>query len=338
MEPEITAKSTKNEILAAYQAALKQLAEAKRENRQEEKTRREQKAVVETATATTVEGIVKGLAELKLGIGRALDDLETQLTTEARRLAELRQAIEVETAHLSEIHDIQAEAGSLAALLAAQEEKRGTFARAMEEKAAAFDGEQQERRAQWKREQEEYERGRKERDEQLRKQRAREEEEYAYTLQLARKKEEDDYTTRRAQQEQELEARRLTLEKSWAERESTLGARESELAELRARVQSLPQDMEQAIGEAEVRLSERLSAQHGFEKEMLTRDAEAERKLKDQLIDTLTAKIRDQEERIRELSRKADEAAASVQGIALKALETGAARRSPDLRQEEGVK
>ncbi len=40
MEPEISAKSTKNEILAAYQAALKQLAELERESRQEEKARR----------------------------------------------------------------------------------------------------------------------------------------------------------------------------------------------------------------------------------------------------------------------------------------------------------
>lgn len=191
--------------------------------------------MVESATATTVDGIVRGLAELKLGIGRALDEMEAQLTTEARRLADLRQAIEIETRNLEELHQIQAEAGSLAALIAAQEEKRRAFAREIEEKIAAFEAEMQARRAQWKREQEEYERTRKERDEQLRKERAREEEEYDYTLKLTRKKEQDDYAARRAEQEKELQARRATLEKGWAEREAALAAREAELAELRAR-------------------------------------------------------------------------------------------------------
>ncbi len=100
----------------------------------------------------------------------------------------------------------------------------------------------------------------------------------------------------------------------------------------------MPQAIERAAQEAEARVTERLTAQHRFEKELLAREAETERRLKDQLIESLGAKIREQEERIREPSRKADEAVASVQGIALKALESAAARRVADARQDDATK
>ncbi len=337
-EPEITARSTKNEILAAYQAALRQLAEARRENRREEKAQREEKAVVETASATTVEGVVKGLADLKLSIGNALDQVETRLVSEARRLGELRRAIEIERRNLEELHQIQAEAGSLAALIAAQEEKRQDFEREMEARSAAFESEMQVKRAQWKREQEEYERARKEREEQVKRERAREEEEYGYAIRLARKKDEDEYAARRAAEDKALEERRAALEKDWAEREAALAAREQELRELREQVAALPTRLEQAVSEAEARVAERLTAQHRFERELLVKEAESERRLKDQLIDTLNVRIKEQEERIRELTRKADEAAASVQGIALKALEAGAGRRGVEPRLDDGAR
>jgi hypothetical protein len=54
------------------------------------------------------------------------------------------------------------------------------------------------------------------------------------------------------------------------------------------------------------------------------------------MIASLEAKIKNQEELIQQLSRKADEAGLSVQNIALKALESGVTRRSTvDVRNEE---
>jgi len=89
------------------------------------------------------------------------------------------------------------------------------------------------KRQQWKKEQEEFERVRKERDDQAKKERAREEEEYAYGIKLTRKKDEDDYASRKNAQEKALEEKRTSLEKSWLEREGPLAACEQELANFR---------------------------------------------------------------------------------------------------------
>ena len=150
MEPEITAKSTKNEILEAYHAVLKKMEEQKQASRREEKARVEKKEIVAEAHGNTMEGIVKSLAELKLAIGKSLDELESQLLAEARRLAVMRQAFEIENTNLEEIHQIQAEANSLAALIEAQKDKKRAFEADVETKASAFETEMTQKRQLWK--------------------------------------------------------------------------------------------------------------------------------------------------------------------------------------------
>ena len=336
MEPEITAKSTKNEILEAYHAVLKQMEEQKQASRREEKVRAEKKEIVAEAHANTMESIVKSLAELKLAIGKSLDELESQLLAESRRLAMMRQAVESESNNLEEIHQIHAEANSLAALLEAQKDKKREFEADVETKVAAFETEMTQKRQQWKKEQEEFERARKERDEQVKKERAREEEEYIYSVKLTRKKDEDDYVTRKAALEKILEEKRTSLEKSWSERESALVAREQELANLRDRAEAFPAELEKSAKEAEARIAAKLITEHQFEKQILTKESEADRRLKEQMIASLEAKIQNQEELIHQLSRKADEAGLSVQNIAMKALESGVTRRTAaDARSDE---
>ena len=336
MEPEITPKSTKNEILDAYHAVLKKMEEQKQASRREEKTRVEKREIVAEAHGNTMEGIVKSLAELKLAIGKSLDELESQLLAEARRLGVMRQAFEIENKNLEEIHQIQAEANSLSALIEAQKAKKREFEADVETKAAAFEIEMTQKRQQWKKEQEEFERIRKERDDQAKKERAREEEEYAYGIKLTRKKDEDDYASRKNAQEKALEEKRASLEKSWSEREGALAVREQELANLRSRAEAFPVELEKAAKEAEARITAKLKSEHQFEKQILAKDSEGAYKLKDQMIASLEAKIQNQEDLIRQLSRKADEAGLSVQNIALKALDSGVTRRpATDVRGDE---
>ena len=327
MDPKITAKSTRNEILEAYHAVLKKLEEQKQVKPQEEKTRAEQKQIVTEAHGNTMESVVKSLADLKLAIGKSLDELESQLLSESRRLATMRQAVEIETKNLQEIHQIQAEANSLAALIEAQKEQQRNFDIESQTKADALESEISHKRQQWKKEQDDFERIRKERDEQVKKERAREEEEYTYTLKLQRKKDEDDYASRKAALDKALAEQRTSFEKSWAERESVLAAREQELAGLRERAEAFPLELEKSAKQVETMTAQRLKTEHQFEKQLLTKESEADRRLKEQMIASLEAKIQQQEALINQLSRKADEAGLSVQNIALKALDSGALRR-----------
>jgi hypothetical protein len=336
MEPEITAKSTKNEILEAYNALLQRLQEQKPVDRQAEKEKVEKKAIVEAAAQNSVEKIVKGLADLQLDMTKSLDDMEAQLLSEFKKLHGIRQAIEIEHKNLEEIHDIRANADSLAALLLAQKEQKQAFETEMTQKRSDFEAEITQKRLQWKKEQEDHERLKKEREEEAKKARQREEEEYTYTLQLQRKKDQDAYAVRKEALEKELEEKRQALEKAWAEREAALSARENELADLKARVESFPAALDKAVRETEKTVTERLQFIAKHEAEMLAKETAGERKLSQQTIASLEAKIKEQEEQIRQLSQKANEAGLQVQSIAIKAIEGASAWRTFSATHDRG--
>ena len=327
MEPEISAKNTKNEILDAYNALLKKIKEQKPVDRQVEKEKVEKKEIVETAARNSVETIVKGLADLKLAITKALDDMEQQLIGESKRLQGIRQAIEIEQKNLEEIHEIRADADSLAALLLAQKEKKQTFEAEIEQKRGDFEAEMVQKRLLWK----------KEREEEVKKARQREEEEYSYNRQLQRKKDQDAYAASKAVLEKELEDKRQTLERSWSERESALAAREKELADLKARVESFPKELEKAVRDTEKAVTERLQFTFKHEAEIGVREREGERKLSQQIIASLEAKIKEQDELIRQLTQKANEAGLQVQSIAIKAIEGASSWRTPGAAYERAA-
>jgi chromosome segregation ATPase len=336
MEPEITAKSTKNEILEAYNELLARLKEQKTQDRQAERARAEKKEIVETAAQNSEERIVKGLADLKLRMTKALDEMEEQLIAEFKRLNGVRQAIDIEQKNLQEVHEIRATADGLAALLLAQREKKEAFERDMEQRRADFEAEMAQKRQQWKREQEEFERQKKEREEQVKRTREREEEEYTYNLKLQRKKDQDGYEARKAALEKELEDKRQALERSWAEREAALAAREKELADLRARVEAFPKELEKAVRDTEKAVTERLEFKHRHEAEMRAKEIEGERRLSQQVIDSLEARIKEQDEQIRQLTQRANEAGLQVQSIAVKAIEGASAWRALATAHERG--
>lgn len=327
MGPEISARSTKNEIMEAYNALLKKVKEQKPVDRQAEKEKVEKREIVDTAAQNSVEKIVKSIAELKLSITKSLDETEQELINEFKKLSNVRQAIEIEKKNLEEVHEIRINADSLAALLLAQKEKKLAFEAEMEQKRSDFEAEMSQRRLSWKKEQEEQERARKEREEETKKARLREEEEYRYDLQLQRKKDQDAYAAKKTAMEQELEEKKLTLEREWAERETVLAAREREAADLKARVESFPKELEKAVKDTEKALSESLQLRYRHEAEMLAKETEGERKLSQQIIASLQAKIKEQEEQLRQSTQKANEAGLQVQSIAMKAIEGASAWR-----------
>jgi hypothetical protein len=335
MEPEITAKSTKNEILEAYYALLKKIKEQKPVDRQAEKEKAEKKEIVETAAQNSEERIVKGLADQKLAITKSLDEMEQQFLSEVKKLNNLRQAIEIEKKNLEEIHEIKAGADSLAALLLAQKEKRQAFEMEMEQKRNDFEVEMAQKKLSWKKEQEDYERLKKDKEEETKRARQREEEEYTYNLQLQRKKDQDGYTATKAAMEKELEEKRIALEREWSEREAALSSREKELADLKTRVESFPQELEKAIRDTQTAVTEKLQFTFQHEAQMLAKETEGERKLSQQIIASLEVKIKEQEEQIRQLTQKVNEAGLQVQSIAIKAIEGAASWRAPGVMYEK---
>ena len=324
---DVSAKNTKNEILQAYDELLTKIKEEKPFDRKEEKKKEEEKKIIKGASQNSVEKIVKGLAEIKLEIGTALDTLEERLIKEFKKLTELQQAIEIEQKELEEIHEIKVNADSLAALLRAQKEKRSQFDAEMEEKKEAFESDMAQKRLQWRKEQEDYDLSRKERDMKVKKEREREEEEYNYALQLKRKKDNDAYEAKKVSLDKELKDKRAVVEKEFSEREALVSARENELNDLKTRVAEFPMQLEKAVKDTEKSVIEKLEFKYKHEAELATKEIEGERKLNKQIVSALEAKIKEQETHIRQLTQKTDQAGQQVQNIAIKAIEGASSQR-----------
>lgn len=333
MEPEISTKNTKNEILAAYDELIKKVQEKKTDEPKKVQEQQKQETVVKNAANLSNEGIVKEISGLKVGLSSALDKLSENFVSEFRKFEELQQAIKIEKQQLDDLYQLSANTDSLAAMLLAQKEKKEQFEQEMAARKAEFEekirtekerveAEMAEKRTQWKKEQELYAAQNKDALDEKKKSQAREDEEYQYNLKITRKKEADQYEEKKQKLEKELADKKAAFEKEFAERETKIQVAEAELKDLRIKNAAFPAELEKAVTAATKAISERLETQFGFEKELKEKETEGELKLKDQIIGTLNAKIKDMETTIKELSQKAITAETSVKDIAIRAIES----------------
>ena len=319
---ELSTKNTKNEILAAYDELLQKTQESKTEEPKKVQEKQIQETIVKTAAASSYDGIVKNLSNMKIELSSSLDKLGDRFVSEFKKFEELQQAIQIEKKTLEDLYQLSATTDSLSVMLLAQKEKKKQYEDEMAALKSKFEEDMSQSRLQWKKQQEETTEKLKEDADTLKKNRQRDEEDYQYTLKLTRKKETDLYEEKKAKLEKELAEKKATFEKDFAEREAKIKSSETELAELKARNEAFPAEMEKAISAAVKNETARLKIENGFEKELTAKQTEGEMKLKEQTILALQSKIKDLELTIKELTTKAVTAEASVKDIAIKAIES----------------
>jgi hypothetical protein len=344
MEKEISVKNTKSEILKAYEELLAKVQAQKSDQPKQMQEVSRKMEVIDRASKNTTEGIISAISSLKLGLAKELDKLNEQLLAEYKKLEEIQTAINLEKKNLEDLYEVNANADSLAAMLLAQKEKKAEFEAGMAQKKSDFDLKMQsesaafeekmaiekaqfeavmkQQKEQWKAEQEKWNLQQKEVKETTEKQRKREEEEYLYNLKITRKKETDLYEETKEKLEKEIAEKRAAFEKEIAEREAKILAAEAELKELRTKADNFPKELEKAIALTEKTITEKLKMQFDYEQQLTTKQTEGELKLKDQIIVTLQARIKDIETANKELSAKAGNAEANVKDIAIKAIES----------------
>lgn len=326
MTEEISSKNTKNEILEAYQEALKQLKDAKRSTKQEEKAIEEKKEIVLTASNQTTDTIFKNISELKFSLVNALEDIEEKLLTSRKTLTTLQQAIDIQTKELAELHEIKVNADTLAALLSAQKEKSLFFEKDIIERQQQFDQDMSQKRMIWKKEQEEYEAVKKDTETQTKKTRQREEDEYLYQRDLLRQKDNDQYIAKKDAQEKELINKRMELEQEFQQRAEKLVSEEREFALLKEKAEKFPEELQKAIEDTTNTITERLSFKFDYETKLAQKEVEGDRKLHQQMISALEAKVAQLEAQLKQMADKTNQANLQVQDIAVKAIE-GASRQ-----------
>jgi hypothetical protein len=321
--PRLSTKSTKEEMLKAYNELVNRFQDksAAVSERQVEAKKTADSAVVEKASKYTVESIIKGLADLNIYVGKALNDLSRELTAEAEKLAEIRGAIAIETGHLEELHDIQLAADTLALLIKEHAEKKAAFEAERESEENEFNFQIAEKKTDWKKEQEAYAAALKENEARLRKEREREKEEYEYSLALARKKEKDGYEAARTAQMKALEEERAKQEQELGAREASVKSQEVELADLRAKVAAFPGELAASIERAGKEAASKAEGQQRLEAQLLAKEVDGDRRVAQMKAGALEEVVAKQAAQIEALTRKLDEANAKVEEIAVKAIE-----------------
>lgn len=344
MQPKVSEKNTKSQILNAYDDLLKKVQEMGKEDRQAQKVAKDEKATVEKAGKSTSDQIIADLANLKLQIVRSFDSLEDSLINEYKKLKTLQEAISIEARNLDEVHQIKINADSLTALLLGHKEKKVEFEAYMLAEKEEFEREKAEKEADWKKKLVYIEQNFKEEKESLAKERKRDEEEYAYRLAHDRTKEKDSYEQKQALLEKELNEKRQALEVEFAEREKVLSDQELELKELREKVNAFPEILKREVSQSEKQVVREIELKHKYESQLREGEVAGEKKLGLQMIAALEAEIKEKERQIDHLTQKTGQASAQVQDIALKAIEGASLSRnlgnmlSRQLEQEKSHK
>src|SRR5262249_26026108 len=103
---DISVKSTKEQILAAYHQVLDQLNEKQVASPEEQKKKEEEKAVLNKVNSSSSESIITDLASLKSKAIKQIDAISEELLTEFEKLTNLKEAINLEQNHLQDLYQI----------------------------------------------------------------------------------------------------------------------------------------------------------------------------------------------------------------------------------------
>jgi len=319
----VSEKSTKQEMLEAYQILAKQVeekraAELAPERRLEEKRTEE---AVKAASAVAPEGIDREIGHLKAEIGKMLADVSDRLASEASRFRSIQKAVESKEGELKELYGIEKAAVSLAALIEAQNQKRAEFEYAMSTERERLQTEIDALRAEWDKEKKAHDAELKERDASEKKARDREREDFIYNFKRDQQTMKDKLADEKAALEKDIAVKREAFQQEFAEREKNVAGQEKDLADLRARAATFPKEMEAAVAQAVKEASDRLKIEAKNREDLLRKEFEGERNVLTARNDTLEKVNKDVFSANAKLAQQLEAAYQKVQDIAEKTVE-----------------
>jgi len=319
----LTLSNTKQEMLEAYNVALKQLeaqreAELKPEKKLEEKKAKE---VIQVAESLSSEGVAKEISNLKIETSKTLAQISDRLEEEVNKFRAIQSAIALKEKELQELYEIERSAVALAALIESQNQKRQAFELEMAEKKEALSQEIEALRAQREQEKKDYEEEIKERDTAEKKKRDRDKEEYEYSFKREQKLTKDKFEDEKAKLEKEIQIKKEQMQSELKEREKVIAEKEEELNELRKKANAFPKELETAVAKAIKETTDRLSLEAKNREELVKKEFIGERNVLTTRIESLEKIVKEQSEQIAKFSQQLEKAYQQVQDIAVKTIE-----------------
>ena len=319
----LSLSNTKQEMLEAYNVALKQMeaqreAELKPEKKIEEKKAKE---VIQVAESLSTEGVAREISNLKIEASKTLAQISDRLEEEVNKFRAIQSAISLKEKELQELYEIEKSVVTLAALIESQNQKRQAFEIEMAEKKEALSQEIEALRAEREQEKKEYEEEIKERDMTEKKRREREKDDYEYSFKREQKLTKDKFEDEKSKLEKEIHVKKEQMESEIKEREKAIAGREDELNELRKKVSAFPKEMETAIAKAIKETTEKLTLEAKNREELMKKEFVGERNVSTTRIESLEKIGKEQNEQITKLSQQLEKAYQQVQEIAVKTIE-----------------
>jgi hypothetical protein len=326
----VSDKSTKQEMLEAYQVLAKQLeekrgAELAPERRLDEKRSEE---AVKVAASVAPEGIDREIGHLKAEVGKMLSDVSDRLAAESSRFRSIQKAVESKEIELRELYGIEKAAVSLAALIEAQNQKQCEFEEAMAAERERLQTEINSLRADWEKERKAHEAELRERDASEKKARDREREDFAYAFKRDQQTIKDKLADEKATLEKEIKTTREAFQKEFAERERNIAEKEKETADLRIKAAAFPKELETAVNQAVKDVTERLKLEAKNREDLLRKEFEGERNVLTARNETLEKVNKDVFAANARLAQQLEAAYQKVQDIAEKTVEGSSQSKS----------
>jgi hypothetical protein len=322
--------NTKQEMMEAYQAAMKMLEEQRQLELKPEKKLEERKAreTVRVADSLSSEGVVQEIGGLKVEIGKVLTQIGDKLEDEVGKFKAIQNAITLKEKELQELYEIEKSAMTLAALIESQNQKKQLFETEMAARKEDLTLEIQNTRFEWAKEKAEYDAQVKERDAAEKKKRDREKEEYEYAFKRQQQLAKDKFDDEKGKLEKEILLTRERMDGELSGREKIIAAKEEELTELRKRAALFPKELETAVAKAVKETGERLNWESKNREELLKKEFTGEKNVLATRIESLEKTAKEQTAQIAALTQFLEKANQKVQEIAVKALESASAQKS----------
>ncbi len=319
----VSDKSTKQELLDAYQALAQQLEEKRAAELNPARHLEEKKAeeAVQVATSLSPDGIDRDIGGLRAEIGKSLAEIADKLQAEVGRFKSLQQAVAAKQRELQEMYGIEKAATSLAALIEAQNQKRREFETDLAGEKEELTREIEATREAWDQEKKAHEAETKERESSEKKARDREREEFSYLFKREQQAARDKLADEKATLEKALQQKKEAAEKELGERERAVAATERELAQLRERTAAFPKELETAVAKAVKETADRLQLEAKNREELLRKGFDGERNVLTARLEALERIVKDLTGQNTKLAQQQETAYQKVQEIAEKAVE-----------------
>ena len=321
MKNNITPKSTKAEVLGAYNKLIKEQENLLNRDRLEEKEDESKIDKVVKATKNDKKDIIHKIADLKIDINNSLDDLSKNLVEEKIKLDEIQEAKKIELDSLKDLYEIKTNAKTLEALLILQKKQKEEFEEEIGQRKIELEKEIADKKIKWEKEQEDHCIQEKEKIRLLKIDKAREEDEYHYKIKIRDQKDKDDYEQKKIKIERELEQKQKQVNDDISQRLEVIKGQEEELRELKEAKKNYDKDLKDAVGTAQFETTKQLDTRYKYESQLKAKDSDATISLLNQMILSLKEKLTEKEKVLSSMQKQVGESQSHSQELAKKVVE-----------------